>query len=161
MLSPPFLPRRSSLQYPPQQFAVSASHRNYLPPPDLFSGRRASAHSLRDYQLSSLTPTPPLANLPHRVATSEANIKTQPSPDVMQALEIARESEDGATDPVVAKMLDQALDTVWDKVQAQPESYIMSHDEFSLFNYFQHRFIGDNLAVLARRRYWENASAAK
>jgi hypothetical protein len=78
---------------------------------------------------------------------------------VAQALEIARESLDGAQDPTVSKILEQALARIWGKVQAQPDSYVMSRDEYSVFNYFQSRFHGDNTAILARRRYWNNLSA--
>lgn len=154
------LPRRSS----------ATSHRTYLPPPaDLVSGRRASTFSLRDYQLTTPPPaaaaapsTATVSTMPHRITTSESNFKTRLPVDVMQALEIARESEDGgAGDSYIAKTLDQALDNIWDKVKAQPDSYIMSDDEYSLFNYFQHRFIGNDMAVLARRRYWDNTTNAK
>lgn len=98
--------------------------------------------------------------MPHRVSSSEPLVKsTQPTAAVMQALEIARESEDGASDATVGKMLDQALEAIWDKVKTQPDSYVMSKEEFSLFNYFQHRFVGNKMAVEARKRYWENTYA--
>lgn len=78
---------------------------------------------------------------------------------VAQALEIARESPDGASDPTVSKILEMALSQIWGKVQAQPDSYVMSRDEFAVFNFFQHRFNGDNKAVKARKRYWDHARA--
>jgi hypothetical protein len=78
---------------------------------------------------------------------------------VSQALEIARESPDGAQDPTVSKILEQALSSIWAKVEAQPTSYVMTRDEFAVFNFFQHRFIGNQTAVLARRRYWDETHA--
>ncbi|KAH8670964.1 hypothetical protein BX600DRAFT_509684 [Xylariales sp. PMI_506] len=85
----------------------------------------------------------------------------QPASDnseVAQALEIARESPDGAKDPTVSCILDGALAQVWKKVEAQPDSYVMSREEFAVFNYFQHRFQGNELATAARKRYWDNTS---
>ena len=76
-----------------------------------------------------------------------------------QALEIARESPNGANDPTVSKILERALAAIWGKVQAQPESYVMSRDEFAVFNFFQYRFKGDETAVSARKRYWDNFHA--
>lgn len=76
-----------------------------------------------------------------------------------QALEVARESPEGASDPTVSKILEHALAHTWAKVQAQPESYVMTRDEFAVFNFFQHRFTGDVVAVAARKRYWDNAHA--
>ncbi|QUC23075.1 uncharacterized protein UV8b_07316 [Ustilaginoidea virens] len=78
---------------------------------------------------------------------------------VAQALEIARESIDGASDSTVSKILENALSRIWSKVQDQPSSYVMSRDEFAVFNFFQHRFIGDTDAVAARKRFWDNCRA--
>ncbi|KAH8880005.1 hypothetical protein GQ53DRAFT_617485, partial [Thozetella sp. PMI_491] len=75
---------------------------------------------------------------------------------VAQALEIARESPDGAQDPTVNRILEAALAKIWAKVQAQPDSYVMTRDEFAVFNFYQHRFIGNKMAVAARKRYWDN-----
>ncbi|KAJ2979637.1 hypothetical protein NQ176_g3127 [Zarea fungicola] len=79
--------------------------------------------------------------------------------EVSQALEIARESPAGASDLKVRKLLDQAISHIWAKVQAQPDEYVMTREEFSVFNYFQHRFVGDRKAVAARARYWDNCQA--
>ena len=84
-------------------------------------------------------------------ATAETN-------EVAQALEIARESPDGAKDPVVSSILEGALGQIWTRVQAQPDSYVMSRDEFAIFNFFQHRFEGNKVAIAARRRYWDTTT---
>lgn len=78
---------------------------------------------------------------------------------VAQALEIARESPDGARDPVISGILEDALSKIWANVQAEPDSYVMKNEEFAVFNFFQHRFSGNKLATAARARYWDNASA--
>ncbi|RDW60834.1 hypothetical protein BP5796_02604 [Coleophoma crateriformis] len=75
---------------------------------------------------------------------------------VAQALEEARETEEGARDPRVQEILEHALSEVWSKVQAEPNLYVMTRDEFAIFNYFQHRFEGNQIAVAARRRYWDS-----
>ncbi|KAK8098257.1 uncharacterized protein PG998_013743 [Apiospora kogelbergensis] len=78
--------------------------------------------------------------------------------EVAQALEIARESPDGAKDPVVSSILENALVQIWNKVQAQPDTYVMSRDEFAVFNFFQYRFAGNKTAMAARKRYWDNTT---
>ncbi|KAK4076876.1 hypothetical protein Purlil1_12531 [Purpureocillium lilacinum] len=79
--------------------------------------------------------------------------------EVAQALDIARESPDSASDPMVSQILEHALSHIWDKVKARPDSHIMTREEFAVFNYFQHRFVGDEDAVTARKRYWNNLRA--
>ncbi|KAL7940566.1 hypothetical protein V8C42DRAFT_356154 [Trichoderma barbatum] len=67
--------------------------------------------------------------------------------------------QDGASDPTISRILDSALSHIWDKVQAQPDLYIVTRDEFAVFNFFQHRFIGDRMAITARKRYWHYTKA--
>ncbi|KAM3074708.1 hypothetical protein ACMFMG_008131 [Clarireedia jacksonii] len=75
---------------------------------------------------------------------------------VHQALELARDSEQGADNPAVIRVLETALETIWGKLQAEPTSYVMTREEFAIFNYFQRRFEGQEIAVEARRRYWDS-----
>ncbi|SPO06694.1 uncharacterized protein DNG_09387 [Cephalotrichum gorgonifer] len=124
------------------------------PPPQHGDNKHAVSSS------HNSTPTPSSAT--SSTAPSSANPPTsKPSVDpvVSQALEIARESPDGAEDPTIAGILEGALSHLWSKVQAAPDTYVMSKDEFSLFNFYQHRFVGDRMAILARRRYWDHACA--
>jgi hypothetical protein len=79
---------------------------------------------------------------------------------VSQALEIARDSPEGARDPVVREILERAIQQIWLKVQMQPTSYVMNRVEFGVFNYFQSRFIGNEVAIAARKRYWDHASVS-
>lgn len=106
--------------------------------------------------------------MPHREDTPVMSVAVGGSPApgknsqdaaVAQALEIARESPDGASDPTVSKILENALSQIWGKVQSQPSSFVMTRDEFAVFNFFQHRFIGDKDAIAARKRYWDNCRA--
>ncbi|KAL9575405.1 hypothetical protein ACKAV7_000203 [Fusarium commune] len=77
---------------------------------------------------------------------------------VAKSLEIARESPEGASYPSIRQILESALEEIWAKVQDQPDSYVMTRDEFAVFNFFQHRFIGDKMAIAARKRYWGSLS---
>ncbi|KXJ90991.1 hypothetical protein Micbo1qcDRAFT_205021 [Microdochium bolleyi] len=87
-------------------------------------------------------------------------LPVQDNTEVAQALEIARESPEGAKDAVISNILESALHALWAKVVAQPDSYVMTRDEFAVFNYFQHRFEGNKLAIAARRRYWDNTACS-
>jgi len=73
-----------------------------------------------------------------------------------QALETARDSSEGAQDPTVKQILETALTEIWSRIQAQPSSYVMSREEFAVFNLFQKRFEGQELAIAARKRYWDS-----
>ncbi|KAG4429616.1 hypothetical protein IFR05_014906 [Cadophora sp. M221] len=75
---------------------------------------------------------------------------------VSQALEAARDTPEGGQDPTVVYILETALSDIWRKIEAQPASYVMTRDEFAVFNYFQARFSGHQLAAAARRRYWDH-----
>ena len=108
-------------------------------------------------------PEPPFFDHHHHISMggshSPPSLQSQQDAAVAQALEIARESPDGAQDPTVSKILEQALSHIWAKVQAQPGSYVMTRDEFAVFNFFQHRFAGNKTAIMARKRYWDQTRA--
>lgn len=74
---------------------------------------------------------------------------------VMQALELARESPEGAQNPAVVNTLETAIAAIWANIQARAD-YVMTRDEFAIFNYFQSRFAGNELATAARGRYWQS-----
>jgi hypothetical protein len=74
---------------------------------------------------------------------------------VAEALELARESPEGGQNPTVVRILETAISDIWRRIQTYP-SYVMTRDEFAVFNYFQLRFEGNELAITARRRYWDS-----
>jgi hypothetical protein len=81
---------------------------------------------------------------------------------VVQALELARESPEAGQDPTIKGILDDAIRYIWHKIQAHPYSYVMTGVEFSVFNFYQHLFLDEDkapLARMARARYWDNAHA--
>jgi len=56
----------------------------------------------------------------------------------------------------VVHLLETALTGIWRKIEARPASYVMTRNEFAVFNYFQDRFAGQQLAVAAKKRYWDH-----
>jgi hypothetical protein len=85
------------------------------------------------------------------VMTNTASIS-----DVRRALDRARNSDDGRVDPQISTILETAIGELWRKIQAQPDSYVLSRDEFALFNYFRERFRGSPIAQRAVERFWNN-----
>ncbi|KAH0238363.1 hypothetical protein KCV06_g256, partial [Aureobasidium melanogenum] len=55
--------------------------------------------------------------------------------DIQRALDIARNTE-GDLDYSVAKYLEEQLAQVWGRLESRPNSYVLSKDEFAIFNYF-------------------------
>ncbi|KAK0670564.1 hypothetical protein QBC41DRAFT_354958 [Cercophora samala] len=80
-------------------------------------------------------------------------------PSVMQALELARESEAGATEPTVAKIVIEAYHKIWNKLATRPDLYLMTEHEFAIFNHFQSRWPDKEIAMRAVARYWDNTWA--
>ncbi|EEP80863.1 conserved hypothetical protein [Uncinocarpus reesii 1704] len=87
-----------------------------------------------------------------------ANSPTDPNGEaVRRALEAARNNQDGQIDPRVSAILETAIGELWRKIQSQPDSYILTDNEFALFNYFQDRFRESAVAQRAVARYWNNS----
>jgi hypothetical protein len=77
--------------------------------------------------------------------------------EIRQALEHARECEDGPVNAQSVAVLEDAITELWDRIQAQPDTYVLSPDEFSLFNYFlTTRYRGSPVAQQAVARFWNN-----
>lgn len=74
---------------------------------------------------------------------------------IQRALEIARNSE-GVVDPTISSCLEYSLREVWARLEANPDSYVLTKDEFALFNYFRHRFTNSDTAQRAIQRFWDN-----
>lgn len=80
---------------------------------------------------------------------------------VRKALEIARDSTDGQLDPKINDILEAAIADVRRKLEAQPDSYVLSRDEFALFNFYRRTKFNDSplaqkLAQKATERFWNN-----
>lgn len=75
---------------------------------------------------------------------------------VRQALERARTCEDGSVDAPTTAVLEAAISELWNRLQAEPNSYVLNPDEFALFNYFLERYRGSTVAQRAVARFWNN-----
>lgn len=160
------------LSIAPQDFQLQPQPYYYLPTSTSAYPRAVSSSSPQHHHRFPAVPqhqqseiyftfAPTLDTATTAAMAAAAATHSRPSQDssVAQALEIARESPDGCSDPTISKILEAALSQIWSKVQAQPDSYIMTRDEFAVFNFFQHRFTGDKTAVGARKLYWDNCRA--
>ncbi|KAM5352361.1 hypothetical protein ACJ41O_005084 [Fusarium nematophilum] len=154
-----YLPYRSVSSQQQQQH--HQHHHQHQQPQHHTQHQRQHQADIQYFNFANLNPPPTLdsATTAAMAAAAAANARTQQDASVAQALEIARESPDGSSDPTISKILEAALAQIWAKVQAQPDSYVMTRDEFAVFNFFQHRFSGDKTAVNARKRYWDNTRA--
>ena len=74
-----------------------------------------------------------------------------------RALDIARNTE-GDLDPSVRDYLEQALTDIWGRIQQHPDSYLLTKDEFAVFNFYIQRFIAYPESEAAIARYWSHAS---
>lgn len=79
---------------------------------------------------------------------------------IQTALDIARNSE-GEVEPTISAYLEHALQIVWTKLSHAPDSYVLTKDEFALFNYFRPRFANSELAQRAVRRFWNHYRATE
>ncbi|GAB7365251.1 hypothetical protein MBLNU230_g6335t1 [Neophaeotheca triangularis] len=77
--------------------------------------------------------------------------------DYQRAVDIARNTE-GDLDPSISEYLEQALSTIWTRIENQPESYVLTKDEFAVFNFYRQRFMDSEVAERAVARYWTNTS---
>jgi hypothetical protein len=75
--------------------------------------------------------------------------------DYQSAIDIARNSE-GELDPTVSAYLELALTDIWGRINLSPDTYIMTKDEFAVFNFYRARFQDNEVAEQAVARYWAN-----
>ncbi|KAI4107766.1 MAG: hypothetical protein L6R37_001451 [Teloschistes peruensis] len=73
-----------------------------------------------------------------------------------KALEIAKNCEDGSVPPTVIAVLEKAIGELWQRIQYQPMTYVMSKEEFVVFNYYRSRFANVPMAQQAVARFWNN-----
>jgi O-methyltransferase involved in polyketide biosynthesis len=77
---------------------------------------------------------------------------------LQKALEAARNSE-GPVDDSIANYLERSVRELWAKLEAAPNSYLMSPDEFALFTYYRQRYTNTAVAESATRRFWNSYQA--
>lgn len=86
----------------------------------------------------------------------EDEAKTNGGPlNIQRALDIARNTE-GDLDPAISSFLESMLSQLWDRIESEPDRYILTKDEFAVFNFFITRFNGSEKAEKAIARYWRS-----
>ncbi|KEQ73416.1 hypothetical protein M436DRAFT_45832 [Aureobasidium namibiae CBS 147.97] len=75
--------------------------------------------------------------------------------DIQRALDIARNTE-GDLDHSVEKYLEEQLTGVWNRLESRPNTYVLSKDEFAIFNYFVGRYQDSKVAEKAIARFWSS-----
>ena len=75
---------------------------------------------------------------------------------VAKALDIIQNNEDGQHSAAVNAVLERAAGEIWHRIQAQPATYVMTKDEFTIFNRYRARFSDRRLAEQAVARFWNN-----
>ncbi|CAI7580448.1 unnamed protein product [Penicillium viridicatum] len=73
-------------------------------------------------------------------------------PEIRQALAHARECEQGPVNAQSAAVLEAAITELWNRIQAQPDSYVLTHDDT--------RYSGSPVAQRAVARFWNNYQGA-
>ncbi|KAK3933637.1 hypothetical protein QBC46DRAFT_401595 [Diplogelasinospora grovesii] len=81
--------------------------------------------------------------------------RTRYDEEVAQALDVARETESDKLDPTIQGILDEALQRIWDNINANPDTYVMTVDQYAVFNFFQARYKNDKVALKAKARHWQ------
>jgi hypothetical protein len=72
-----------------------------------------------------------------------------------RAIDIARNTE-GELDPTVSAYLESAVTDIWARINLDSSSYVMTKDEFAVFNFYRTRFQDDDVAEKAVARFWAN-----
>ncbi len=75
---------------------------------------------------------------------------------VANALEIAKENQNGQIPPAVTQMLERNIGDIWRRIQAQPSTYVMRREEFAVFSYYRSRFEDNAVAQQAVARFWNH-----
>ena len=92
------------------------------------------------------------------MGTNSTNVDGVGALNYQRAIDIARNTE-GDLDPSVYEYLEQALSDIWERIQSEPNTYILSKDEFAVFNFYVRRFEGVPQAEQAVARYWQHTRA--
>jgi hypothetical protein len=72
---------------------------------------------------------------------------------IKAALQRARDPNQ-EEDPVVTAFLEATLREIWQKIETR-SSYVLTDDEFAVFNYFRHRYSDEEVKPIIAR-YWNS-----
>lgn len=80
---------------------------------------------------------------------------------VARAIDMIRNNDDGQVPSSVNAVLERALGEIWNRISLQPNSYVMSRDEFTIFNRYRSRFDSNRVAQQAVARFWNNFQGSR
>ena len=75
------------------------------------------------------------------------------------AVEFSIQKQHADIDPGATTFLGQSIDGIWQRVQAQPSTYVFTREEFAvfaIFNYYRGVFSENEIAQQAVQRFWEH-----
>ena len=75
--------------------------------------------------------------------------------DIQTALDIARNADTDVS-PQITNYLESQVRSVWKRLQKKPDTYILSKDEFALFNFYIYRYRGSEVTEKAVERFWNH-----
>ncbi len=75
---------------------------------------------------------------------------------IERAIIIAQSATNDNLDQQTKDILTLALRAIWRRIQAQPDTYLLTALEARVFNYHQSLFRGNELARVTWARYWAN-----
>jgi hypothetical protein len=75
---------------------------------------------------------------------------------IHRAIETAQSATNDNLDQQTKEILQLALRAIWRRIQAQPDTYVLTDLEARVFNYHQSLFRGNDLYRRTLARYWEN-----
>jgi hypothetical protein len=74
---------------------------------------------------------------------------------IEQATQMFKDNPNGANITQAKAVLSQEMARIWREIQRKPNSYVMSKQEFSVFNCFRNEY-NNPTAQQAVQRYWDN-----
>ena len=74
---------------------------------------------------------------------------------IPEAINIVKQHQHGNVDPAVTSFLARIADDIWQRIQVQPSAYVLTREEFAVFNYYRGFFGDDEVVQQAIRRFWE------
>lgn len=90
-----------------------------------------------------------------------ASATSQSTQTISRAIDIVKHKRHGDIDPAVTTFLERTIDAIWQRVKAQPSTYLFTRDEFAVFTLYRDRFGGNEIAQQAVRRFWEHQDASE
>ena len=74
---------------------------------------------------------------------------------VPEALNIVNQHQHDGIEPAVTSFLARKADEIWQRIQAQPSTYILTREEFTVYAYCREAFGNNEVIQQAIRRFWD------